>query len=122
MDKIILNLIKLQMQLRILHWQTRKFSEHKAFGEAYEKLDEFIDELVEVHQGKHGHFSFQEEALIELVNYDQLSIQDVLSEVTSYLCEHFAQIHNSVTDTDCLNIRDEILAVLNKLKYLLTLN
>lgn len=121
MDKIILNLIKLQNQLRILHWQTRKYSEHKAFGSAYSALDDLIDQLVEVHQGKHGQFSFEGEALFELVNYNEISIMDVLGEVTSYLSEHFNQIHNPSTDTDCLNIRDEILAVLNKLKYLLTL-
>ena len=47
---------------------------------------------------------------------------DVLGEVTAYLSEYFNQVHNPNTDTDCLNIRDEILSVLNKLKYLLTLN
>jgi hypothetical protein len=122
MDKIILNLIKLQNQIRVLHWQTRKYSEHKAFGKTYEDLDGLIDQLVEVHQGKHGQFSFDGEAIVELRNYSELSIMDILSEVTSYLSEHFNQIHNPSTDTDCLNIRDEILAVLNKLKYLLTLN
>jgi vesicle coat complex subunit len=122
MDKIILNLIKLQNQIRILHWQTRKYSEHEAFGKAYAELDVLLDQLVEVHQGKHGQFSFEEEAIVELVNYNEISIMDVLSEVTSYLSEHFSQLHNSTTDTDCLNIRDEILSVLNKLKYLLTLS
>ena len=121
MDKIILNLIKLQNQLRILHWQTRKYSEHKAFGGAYSDLDKLIDQLVEVHQGKYGQFSFDGEAIFELVNYNEISIMDVLGEVTSYLSEHFNETHNPSIDTDCLNIRDEMLAVLNKLKYILTL-
>jgi hypothetical protein len=122
MDKIILNLIKLQNQLRVLHWQTPKYAEHKAFGKAYGDLDGLIDELVEVHQGKHGKISFEDSAAIELVNYNQLSIMDVLTEVTSYLSTHFNEIHDPAADTDCMNIRDSILAVLNRLKYLLTLS
>lgn len=122
MENIILNLIKLQTQIRILHWQTGKYAEHKAFGKTYEDLDELIDELVEVHQGKHGKIKLTTSANIELVNYDELSMMDVLSEVTTYLSNDFNESHDPVEDTDCLNIRDSILAVLNRLKYLLTLN
>lgn len=121
MEKIIINLIKLQIQLRILHWQTPKFSEHEAFGKTYEALDGLIDELVEVHQGKYGKISLSPDTEIELVNYDQVSIMDVLEEFARYLVESFNASHDEKMDSDCLNIRDEILAVVNKLKYLLTL-
>lgn len=121
MDKIILNLLKLQNQLRILHWQTSKFSEHEAFGKTYKILDDLIDELVEVHQGKYGKISFSEAIQIDIVNYDELSIMDVLEDVAEYLITSFQKEHDSEKDTDCLNIRDEILAAVNKLKYLLTL-
>jgi DNA-binding ferritin-like protein len=122
MENIILNLIKLQTQLRILHWQTGKYAEHKALGTAYEDLDGLIDELVEVYQGKRGKIKYPSPSSIELVNYEEISVMDILDEVTEYLSDNFTSLVNSDKDTDCLNIRDSILAVLNKLKYLLTLN
>ena len=122
MEKIILNLIKLQNQIRINHWQTDSYAQHKAFGSAYDALDDLLDSLVETYQGKYGKITLSEEKTgIELTNIDNLDFQSVLSEVTDYLSETFAQEIDETKDTDCLNIRDEILQELNKLKYLLTL-
>ena len=121
MDSVILNLIKLQLQLRILHWQTDSYAQHKAFGKTYEDLDGLIDTLVEIHQGKHGKIIYPSPSSVELVNADSISIMDILQEVTDYLSTVFPQQVDQVKDTDCLNARDEILAVLNRLKYLLTL-
>jgi hypothetical protein len=121
MEKVILNLVKLQNQLRILHWQTDSYAQHKAFGKAYEGLDGLIDSLVEVHQGKHGKIMFSAPISIDLVNFSDLSINDVLTEVTDYLSGKFGGMVDTSKDTDCLNIRDSILQELNQLKYLLTL-
>lgn len=121
MEKIVLNLIKLQNQLRINHWQTESFAQHKAFGKAYDGLGNLIDSLVEVHQGKHGKIVYSSPVGIELSNMDELDINSVLVEVTDYLSSEFAKEVNLEKDTDCLNIRDSILQELNQLKYLLTL-
>lgn len=121
MDKVILNLLKLANQLRIFHWQTDSYAQHKAFGDAYDSLSGLIDELVEVHQGKYGNLKYPSPAGIELYNSEELDVNSVLEEVANYLSTTFTEMHDSVKDTDCLNIRDEILAVINKLKYLLTL-
>lgn len=121
MEKVILNLLKLANQFRIFHWQTDSYAKHKAFGNAYESLSDLIDNLVEVHQGKYGNIKYPSFSGIELFNSEELDIDSVLEEVTNYLSTEFTKMHESVKDTDCLNIRDEILAVLNKLKYLLTL-
>lgn len=120
MDKVVLNILKLQSQLKVLHWQTESFAEHKAFQKTYESLDVLLDELVEVHQGKYGRIVFSE-ASLELFNQDEVEITSILEEVTDYLQEPFNKMHDPIKDTDCLNIRDEIVASLNKLRYLLTL-
>lgn len=120
MEKIILNLIKLQNQLRINHWQTESFAQHKALGKAYDSLGDLLDSLVEVHQGKYGRISYPSPAHIELVNMSELDINSVLVEVTDYLSSEFNNQVDPEKDTDCLNIRDEILQELNQLKYLLT--
>ncbi len=121
MEKIILNLIKLQNQLRINHWQTESFAQHEAFGKAYEILGNLLDNLVEVHQGKYGKISYPSPTSVELVNMSDLDINSVLVEVTDYLSSEFNKEVNPQKDTDCLNIRDSILQELNQLKYLLTL-
>lgn len=121
MDRIILNLLKLQIQLRILHWQTNSYAQHKAYGKTYESLDLLLDNLVETHQGKRGIIKYGTPAVIEVTNIESISIMDVLQEVTDYLSTEFSNHVDVNLDTDCLNIRDEILSTLNKLKYLLTL-
>ena len=121
MDKVVLNLLKLLNQLRIFHWQTDSYAQHKAFGDAYESISDLVDELVEVHQGKYGKISYESPAALELANSEDLDAQSILTEVANYLATDFTKMHDAVKDTDCLNIRDEIVAQLNKLKYLLTL-
>jgi DNA-binding ferritin-like protein len=118
--KAVVNLLKLQNQLRVLHWQAEGYGEHKALGKAYEELDELIDELVEVHSGKYGKIKFETPVELNLVNREEVSTMDLLEEFTQYLITAFAENFDAVKDSDCLNIRDEILAVVNRLKYLLT--
>jgi len=121
MNKQVVNLLKLQNQLRILHWQADGYGEHKALGKAYENLDGLIDDVVEVFQGKYGKIKYESPVDFGLVNREEISIMDVLQEFTDYLVTRFPEGLDSVKDSDLLNIRDEIMAVINRLKYLLTL-
>ena len=121
MDKVVVNLLKVQTQLRILHWQTLSYAAHKALGKAYSDLDELIDSFVEVHQGKYGRIIFETPIDLGLVNQDEIDLEDILMQLNDYLTGTFNDMHDSVKDVDCLAIRDEILAVINKLRYLLTL-
>lgn len=41
-------------QLKIDHWQTKSYAEHKALGIAYEELDELFDKFVELLYGRVG--------------------------------------------------------------------
>lgn len=121
MNKQVVNLLKLQNQLRILHWQADGYGEHKALGKAYENLDGLIDDVVEVFQGKYGKIKYESPVDFGLVNREEISIMDVLQEFTEYLVTRFPEGLDNVKDSDLLNIRDEIMAVINRLKYLLTL-
>jgi DNA-binding ferritin-like protein len=120
MDKIISNLLKLQLQLRILHWQTDLYSAHKAFGKAYIDLDEQIDILVELHQGKYGKIMFDNVSL-DIQNIDTTSVDSLLETAAQYVAQSLTEVHDEPVDSDCLNVRDEILIIINKLRYLLTL-
>jgi hypothetical protein len=118
--KLIIPLLKIQNQLRIYHWQTTSYAQHKAFGKAYEDLDDLVDSFVEVFTGKYGRSKANIHYTLDLDNLDS----DYISTIDSFI-DYLVDISNhidSTLDTDLLNIRDEMLAVLNTLKYLLTLN
>lgn len=116
--QLISPLLKIQNQLRIFHWQTQSYSQHKAFGKAYEDLDPLIDNFVEVFSGKYGITRAKLTYQIELVNFSE-DHEVVIHDFTNYLFSLSEDLDPS--DTDLLNIRDEMLAVLHKLKYLLSL-
>ena len=41
--------------IRLYHWKTKSYSQHKATDQLYEELEEKVDEFVEVMQGKMIH-------------------------------------------------------------------
>lgn len=115
---IVAFLLNLQNQYKIYHWQTKSFARHNAFGETYDALSDLVDNFVEVYMGKYGRFSIDNILTLELYDINNLDPSDFTNMGTKVLCElNF----DPDTDTDLMNLRDEILSELNKLKYLLTL-
>jgi len=51
---IVTNLLTILNQLKIHHWQTKSYAEHKALGKLYEKVFELKDEIVEKIMGYSG--------------------------------------------------------------------
>jgi hypothetical protein len=118
--KLLTPFLKIQNHLRIFHWQTSSYAQHKAFGKAYENLDGFIDEFVEVFMGKYGRSKAATSYSIELDNLGS-DYLEVVNSFIAYLISITDEV-DPVNDTDLLNIRDSMLGELNRLKYLLTLN
>lgn len=110
--------LELQSQLRILHWQTKSHAKHVAIGEAYETLDGLIDQYVETCMGLHGRFILEEDDRTLTIN--NLSDVDLLGMIKT-VRQTLKDLEINPTDSDLLNIRDEMLASINKLSYLLTL-
>ncbi len=118
---IVTNLLTLHNQLKIHHWQTKSYAEHQALGGAYNEFSELIDEFVEVFMGKYGRIESKDGFKIELSNYKDISASDFVDKYIDYLINELSKSLEE-TDTDLFNIRDEMLAQLHKLKYLLTLS
>jgi hypothetical protein len=110
----------LQSQLRINHWQTKGLGRHQAFGGFYSAMDGLIDTFVETAMGKYGRFVLDDESkTIQLNNLSDVDIKSMVSTLRDSFVQMSEQLDSS--DTDLLNIRDEMLGELNKLSYLLTL-
>jgi hypothetical protein len=113
-------LLELQNQLRIYHWQTDSYAQHKALGDAYEAFDEYIDRFVEEFMGKYGKIRSENGFSINLKNIDESDINNVINSAIEFLSKQLPSFLQE-EDTNLLNIRDEMLGILEKLKYLLTL-
>lgn len=117
---IIGPLIQLQQQLRIFHWQTSSYSQHKAFGKTYEALDGFIDEFVETYMGRFGK---AKPTVTYSIILKSLTGDEVVTEFLDSFLSYFSTMSEELSEaTDLLNIRDSMVGEINKLKYLLTLN
>lgn len=118
---IISPLIQFQQQLRIFHWQTDSYAEHKAFGKAYENLDGLIDEFIETFMGVFGRSKPTTTFQITLKPLtDRNVVNSVISDFIKYL-DNMILLEYFEKNTDLLNIRDSIRGEVNKLNYLLSL-
>lgn len=111
--------LSLQSQIRVCHWQTKGHARHTAFGELYEALDPLIDEYVEQYMGKYGRFILDEETgTYNIKNLKELDVKAFCKTVAEALVQFSAELDES--DTNLLNIRDEMLGLIYKTAYLLT--
>jgi len=119
--KSVIKIMNFQQQMRILHWQTTSFARHNAYGGIYDNLNDLLDKFAEICMGKYGRIELTDEiSQLELKNMKDLSINSYLNDFCDFLVDLTGEFDDK-KDTDVLNIRDEILAEVNKLKYLLTL-
>ena len=110
----------LQSQLKIMHWQTKGYARHKALDETLDALYDLVDTFVEEAMGKYGRFKLEDDTKhIELFNLSEMNVPDMLNKICDALIQYNHQFEE--TDTNLLNVRDEILGLFNKLKYLFTL-
>jgi hypothetical protein len=108
-------------QIKLYHWQTHSFAQHKATDDLLESLDKAIDEYVETYMGKYGRPKMNaRNHIIRIQNMNSKSITKFLKECASYLEGPFVK-KLKPTDTDLVNLRDEMLGDLHKVQYLFTL-
>ena len=119
-SEIIKKLVEAQIQLKFLHWQTKSYAKHQAYGNLYEDLNELIDDFVEACMGKHGRPSYQGGYTIQGQDISEISVQNFVDGVCIFLIE-LTDVFDPQLDSDLLNLRDEMLNVVNKTSYLFSL-
>ena len=121
--EITIIFLEMLMMIKLFHWKTHSFATHKATDELYDSLNENIDKFIEVLLGKTGsRIDLLRNKTITLID---LNSQEQLESKIGYFKNYLVGLNNYkslslMTNTDLLNIRDEILGDLNKFLYLLT--
>jgi len=109
--------------VKLYHWKTSSYAQHKATDELYGNLNTNIDSFVEVMLGKTGgRVNLTGQKTLPLLDYT--NVADFKREVAKYK-QFLIDMNKDATlnitnNSDLLNIRDEILANLNQFTYLLT--
>lgn len=116
--KIVAIFFNIRDQVKLYHWQTKSFAEHKATDDLVVKLDASIDMFVETYMGRYGRPRVGQTYPVK--NLTVSGIRAFIARSDEWLTSKLPRMVKK-TDTDLLNIRDEILADLNQIKYLFTL-
>lgn len=118
---LVTTLLTLQAQLKVFHWQTKSYAEHKALGKLYEDLDGLIDDFIETFSGRYGVPAAKESYKLTVSNYrDTIGVMDTIDKSIGYMTADVTAMLKP-EDTDLLNLRDEMIGAMNKTKYLLRL-
>lgn len=112
-------------QTKLLHWQSKMYGQHKALDKLFEGLVDLGDTLAESIMGKYERPTLDENALcLKLMNFESPEQGD-LSEFMSHLHKCYAEdcrsLFDPTKDSEIINILDEIVALIDKTKYLLSL-
>ena len=112
--------IEMLQTIKLYHWKTRSYAQHKATDELYEELNENIDKFIEVLLGKDQSRVKMMEKRIDLLDANNTrEIKERIFEYREFLTDMNIWFDQS-RDSDLLSIRDDILASLNQFLYLLT--
>ena len=115
--------LSLLMIVKVYHWKTHSYAEHKATDELYERLNENFDKFIEVMMGRYDIRLNMKGKSIKFTDPSKKSeFKKIINEHRSLLENDMNKYINILKDTDLLNIRDEILGNLDQFLYLLTLN
>jgi hypothetical protein len=108
-----------QNEIKLHHWGTPSYAEHKALGKLYEGLDPLVDQFAEMYFGTKGKDEIQEIDNLRLNGPSRISINSVLNSFEDFLIQ---ELPKETNHSSLLNIRDEMLGMVQQTKYLLTLS
>jgi len=114
--------LSLRNAIKVYHWNTLSYPRHKASDDLVGSIDKLTDSFVEVYIGKYGRDkALSDNMTLDLPGLDEKEVIKFLKEAIEWLTNKLPKVLKA-TDTDLLNIRDELLAAVNQALYLFTLS
>jgi hypothetical protein len=121
----MLYLLFISNQIKVYHWRTSSYARHKASDELYSEFNNLVDRFIETLHGRiiidNANKDFRiavPKKKIELYDFNDNNIKDLLLLSKKFLEE---DLHEISKYSELANIRDEMLALINKNIYLFTL-
>ena len=124
-SEIISQFLTFQTQLKLFHWASIRYGQHKASDQLHADLATHIDSFVEKMLGKYKNHA----DIISIITKSRINITnpattlehiiELVKELKDMLIK--MKFTNTSKNTDLLNIRDEMLAQLNQFLYLIKL-
>ena len=119
--ELVVFFFSIRNNIYLYHLTTYGYARHVAAGNLLDKLDDLIDNFLEVYFAKYGRADEFPDTIIPL---NKLSDQNAYFKLTDYidtLTNIIPTMINPAKDSDLLTIRDEMLVILNNTKYLFEL-
>jgi len=112
--------IEMLNMVKLYHWKTYSYAQHKATDELYSKMNEHIDSFVEIMLGKEESRIKMVEKKIDLIDSSNvLEFKKRIYEYRDFLID-MDLYFDKKKDTDLLSVRDELLGDVNQFLYLLS--
>ena len=119
-NQIIDVMLTFHQQIRLYHWSTTIHARHSASGTLYETFDGLLDRFVETLQGP-SRLSYRSKTIKAIALKEKDAIQYLMG-MASFLSKNVSDFFKSCKDsTDLMNIRDEMLALVNRSIFLFTM-
>jgi len=123
-QNIVLMFLQMLNTVKLYHWKTSSYAQHKATDSLYSDLNDSIDTFVEIMLGKNGGSRVNLTGTKSIPLMDYTDVADFKREVEKYkdfLVGMSKDLAISLdVNSDLMNTRDEILGHLNQFTYLLT--
>ncbi len=114
---IVHTFLTVQIQVKTFHWQTYSYSKHKTSDSIYEEFLKKTDEFVEVYMGQQNkRVDFSK--IHRSITLKNISFSDMIR-----ILKNFGTFLSSLKGltTDLMNLRDEMLGIVHRGLYLLSL-
>ncbi len=126
-DSFVKELLGIQDQVKVFHWQTSSYATHKALGDYYDSLSDLIDKFVEEYQGQFGRVPIKPNPMkSDLIGLGDLQSEEQIVMFVKNVWQWLTTLRQNTEKvehtTNLQNIIDEMIGETSKLKYLLTLN
>jgi len=120
-NQIVDVMLTFHQQIRLYHWSTAIHARHSASGDLYEAFDGLLDRFVESLQGR-SRLSYRSKK-IEAISLDDKDAIPYLKRMATFLTKNVDRFFESYKEdfTDLINIRDEMLALVNRSIFLFTM-
>ena len=122
-ENIVIMFLRMLNTVKLFHWRTFSYPEHKATDELYGNLNSNIDTFVETMLGKTGgRVNLTKQKTLPLLAIENINdFKNEISKYKNFLINMSKDSElNTSSNSDLMNIRDEILGNLNQFTYLLT--